>query len=431
MVSHISAPPVTSQQDQRLRALYHLAVELSALHTVESVLQTALRHCLELTESQFGFIGLITPSGKAMDVVEVQGFHAAAPFYEHFHLIPLRPNIFAQVVLENRSVRSDDARVDPHRVGQPKGHPPVLTFLGVPLRHRDSPIGMIGVANRLEPYNDEHEHLLMTYAAQVAIVLHNAQLYEELKAAKDELEQKVRQRTHELETARAQLVQKAAQLHLLYNETVDIQERERQRIAQDMHDGINQLLIGAMLELKSARERMAVGHPAQADEALQAVHTILHNVEAEIKRVVNDIRPPTLDALGFVPALRRYLHDFKQYANCVCSLTVEGEVVRLSERVEVNIYRLFQEALQNVYAHAGAKQVTVRIQFSPTHLYLIVQDDGVGFDMEQVQGSHRHHFGLTTMQERARNLGGDIAVLSQPGEGTRVMVTVPVDEGLS
>src|SRR3990172_1276183 len=92
---------IASQQDKRLRALYHLAVELSALHTMESVLETALRNCLELTDSQFGFIGLVTSSGKAMDVVEVQGFHAAAPFYDRFHLIPLRPNIFARVVLEN------------------------------------------------------------------------------------------------------------------------------------------------------------------------------------------------------------------------------------------------------------------------------------------------------------------------------------------
>jgi GAF domain-containing protein len=71
--------------------------------------------------------------------------------------IPLRPNIFARVVLENRSVRSDDATSDPQRVGQPDGHPPVGAFLGVPLRIQDRPIGMIGVANRPEPYDDEHE----------------------------------------------------------------------------------------------------------------------------------------------------------------------------------------------------------------------------------------------------------------------------------
>jgi signal transduction histidine kinase len=420
---------LTHQQDKRLRALYHLSVELSALHTMESVLQTALRHCLELTGSQFGFIGLVAPTHKAMDVVAVQGFHADASFYKHFHLIPLRPNIFARVVLENHPVRSADARFDPHRVGQPSGHPSVITFLGVPLSHRDSPMGMIGVANRDEPYDEEHEHLLMTYAAQVAIVISNAQLYEELKAAKSELEAKVQHRTHELEQAKEALAQKARQLRLLYNETVDIQENERQRIAQDMHDGINQLLIGAMLELKSARQRQATGYVSQADEALDAVQTILHDVEAEIKRVINNIRPPTLDALGFVPALRRYLQDFKQYANFTCQLDVQGRVIRLPERMEVNIYRLFQEALQNVYTHAQAQTLTVTIRFSKRQLHLTVTDNGVGFDLEKLQSSNRHRFGLITMHERAKMMNGQLAIVTHPGAGTQIIVTVPIDDG--
>jgi signal transduction histidine kinase len=429
MTSNSQIEQITSQQDKRLRALYHLAVELSALRTMESVLETALRHCLDLTESQFGFIGLVAETGKAMDVVEVQGFHADRTFYDRFHLIPLRPSIFAHVVLHNQPVRSDDARIDPHRIGQPKGHPPVLTFLGVPLRHRDSPIGMIGVANRYTPYEEEHEHLLMTYAAQVAIVISNAQLYEELNTAKNELEQKVQHRTQELERAKEALALKATQLRQLYRKTVDIQETERQRIAQDMHDGINQLLIGAMLELKSARQRISSNNLTQADVALESVHTILHDVDAEIKRVINDIRPPILDTLGFVPALRRYLQDFKQYASFPCNLTVEGEVVRLSERFEVNIYRLFQEALQNAYTHSQAQRVDIYIRFSPTRLALTVQDNGVGFDLEQMQRANRHRFGLITMQERARSMNGDLTILTRLGEGARVTLTIPMDEG--
>ncbi len=297
---------ISNQDEKRLRALYHLSVELSALQPLESVLSTALKHCLDLTGSQFGFVGLVSTSGKALDVVEVQGFHAEAVFYKHFHLIPLRPSIFARAVLDNYPVRSEDARIDPDRVGQPKGHPQVITFLGVPLRHRDNPIGMIGVANRASPYEEEHEHLLMTYASQIAIVISNAQLYEELTKSQAELEQKVLDRTHELQEAKEALAQKATQLQQLYNETISIQENERQRIAQDMHDGINQLLIGAMLELKSARERLAAGNTQLADDSLASVYTILHDVEAEIKRIVYDIRPPILDTLGFLPALRDY-----------------------------------------------------------------------------------------------------------------------------
>jgi signal transduction histidine kinase len=416
----------TVQQTIQLRALYNLSVELSALRSLESVLKTALKHCLDLTGSQFGFIGLITADKAAMDVVEVQGFHPAREFYDHFRVIPLRPNLFSRVVLENVSVRTDDAFTDPRRVGQPRGHPGVKTFLGVPLRIRESPIGMIGVANRRLPYEVEHEHLLMTYAAQVAIVIRNTQLYEELVASKADLEQKVAHRTHELQKAQEALAQKAAQLRQLFNETVDIQETERQRIAQDLHDGINQLLIGAMLELKSGRERLSAGNLPQADDAFQAVQGILRNVETEIKRVIYDLRPPTLDALGFVSELRRYIQDFRQYTALNFVLEIEGESVRLPGQVEVSIYRLLQEALQNVYSHARAQNVDVSIAFRLDVLEISICDDGLGFDLNRVEQTNSHQFGLITMRERAKSLNGRLTIQTQPGHGTCVTLAVPI-----
>ena len=108
--------------------------------------------------------------------------------------------------------------------------PPVVSFLGVPLRLMDKPIGMIGLANRPEPYDVEHEQLLMTYAAQIATVIRNAQLYEELTAAKKGLERKVVNCTQQLEETKESLAQKATQLQKLLNEMVDIEERERHRI---------------------------------------------------------------------------------------------------------------------------------------------------------------------------------------------------------
>lgn len=418
---------INNQDEQRLRALYHLSVELSALQPLESVLSTALKHCLDLTGSQFGFVGLVSASAKAMDVVEVQGFHAEASFYKHFHLIPLRPSIFARAVLDNHPVRSLDARIDPLRVGQPQGHPQVVTFLGVPLRHRDHPIGMIGVANRSTPYEQEHEHLLMTYASQIAIVISNAQLYEELTKSRAELEQKVFDRTYELQEAKEALAQKATQLQQLYNETITIQENERQRIAQDMHDGINQLLIGAMLELKSARERLSAGNTKLADDSLDSVYTILHDVEAEIKRIVYDIRPPILDTLGFLPALRRYCQDFNEYAHINCNLQAMGKVAKLPEWVEVSIYRLFQEALQNVYHHAQAQTVDICIRFTPKNLELQIMDDGIGFDYMKVQRNNHHRFGLISMQERAINLNGDLSIITGHGEGTCITLKLPIE----
>jgi len=417
---------INLQQHERLQALYHLAVELSALRSLESVLDTALQHCLDLTGSQFGFIGLNTSDNRAMDVVAIQGFHPTEQFYQHNRLIPLRPNIFARVVLENRPVRSDNAMLDPQRVGQPRGHPPVETFLGVPLRIHDAPIGMIGLANRLEPYDTDHEQLLMTYAAQVAIVIRNTQLYEQLKTANEELERKIASRTHQLQKAKEALAQKAAQLQQLLTETVDVQERERQRIAQDMHDGTHQLLIGAMLELKSAHTRLDSGNLSQAEDSLQTVQQILHRVEAEIKRIVYDLRPPTLDALGLVPAIRRYAERFQQYAALPCEVQVLGEPTRLPANVEISVYRLMQEALQNVSAHAQARQAEVLIAFSARTLKLTVIDDGRGFDLAAVQQLHNGSFGLLSMRERAESLGGRLTIQTQPERGTQVELVVPI-----
>lgn len=420
-----------SEQVARLQALYQMAVELSGLRSLKSVLDAALRHCLDLTDSQFGFIGLTKAGSKSLDVVAIQGFHPSEHFYHHNHLIPLRPNVFARAVLENRSVRSDDALTDPHRVGQPKGHPPVGTFLGVPLRIRDKPIGMIGLANRPQPYVEEHEQLLTTYAAQVAIVIRNAQLYEQLQTTNEMLEEQVQQRTQQLQEAKEALARKAEQLQQLLTETVDVQERERQRIAQDMHDGTNQLIIGAMLELKSAYQRLGSNDLDRATESLEAVQTILRRVESEIKRVIYNLRPPTLDALGLAPALRRHVEQYEAYTGIRCSIVVTGEAVRLPSNVEISVYRLLQEALQNISTHAQAACAEITLTFTPDLLKLTITDDGRGFDPQAIQQKYdgpfvlEGHLGLVGMRERAESMGGHITIDSQPGRGTKVELIIP------
>jgi signal transduction histidine kinase len=415
-----------SEQQDRLRALYDLALELSALRDLPTVLDTALRHCLELTESQFGFVGLTASNGKAMDVVAIHGFPPAAEFYEQAHLIPLRPNVFARVVLENRPIRSADAMTDEHRVGQPAGHPPVHAFLGVPLRIREEPIGMIGVANRPVPYVEGHEQLLVTYAAQVAIAIHNAKLNEALAATQAELERKVAERTEELGEARDALAQKAGQLQRLLAETVTVQERERQRISQDLHDGLNQLLVGAMLELKSGRERLSRTDMTGAELSFQRVGEILHRVEGELRQTIYDLRPPVLDALGLVPSLRRHAEHFARHTGIECEVIQQGTPYRLLPDAEIGLYRIVQEALQNVGLHSEAGRATVTVEYEPDILAVMVGDDGQGFDLSTVASNGHGHFGLMSMQERAESFGGRLAIHTRPGQGTRVEAWFPI-----
>jgi signal transduction histidine kinase len=416
------------ERREQLQALYELALEITELHDLQQVLDTALRYCLELTGSQFGFIGLNTADNTAMDVVAIHGFQASERFYERFHLIPLRPNIFARVVLENQPVRSADATTDPSRIGQPKGHPPVKAFLGVPLRSRGIPMGMIGVANRPDAYTEAHEHLLMTYAAQVAIAIRNAQLYKELKATKADLEQKVAERTEELGQAKEALAQQAHQLRLLLAQTVTIQERERARIAHNMHDGVNQLIIGAILEVKAARERLASGNPARVESALQRVRAVLGQVDGEIKRIILDLRPPTLDALGLPSAVLRYAERYQVFTGLPCEAQVSGQPRRPGPETEIALYRVMQEALQNAAAHAHATRTWVHLAFLPDKIHLEVGDDGQGFDLAQMMAQREGHLGLVGMNERAQNLGGSLVIETSMHQGTRVLLDVPLSE---
>jgi GAF domain-containing protein len=248
------------RQRERLEALYHLAVELSALRDLQPVLNTALRHCLALTESRFGFIGLTTPDGAAMDVAAIEGFHPTPEFYDHFHLIPLRPSLFARVVLENHPIRSDDALTDPARIGQPRPSARPC-FLGVPLLVRDDQHDWR--CQSAPPYSNDHEQLLVVRRAS-GDRHHNAQLY---RVASKGVGSQVEIRTQELQEAKEALMQKAEQLQRLLNETVGVQERERQRIAQTCTtDSISGH--GAKLELKSARERLSTDDRAAAEFSL-------------------------------------------------------------------------------------------------------------------------------------------------------------------
>lgn len=164
---------------EQLESLYGISVQIASLRDLSEVYDLALVCSVGLTQSEMGFIDLVNEGGVDMDVVAVLGFSPADPkFYERFKRMPVRPSIFGKVITEGRSNISGDVENDPDRVGQPPGHPPVQTFLGVPLRLGTEVIGMIGVANKPRGYTAEDEQLLSTFANQVAVAIDNAELYQ-------------------------------------------------------------------------------------------------------------------------------------------------------------------------------------------------------------------------------------------------------------
>ena len=442
------ATRLTSPAQQQLDALTDLVREVSSQHRVGDVLNVALRQCLALTGSEFGFIGLTQPAVPSsperparpacLEIVAIDGFHPAPSFYAEQRVIPLRPNLFSRVIIEDRPVRTQDAATAPHRVGQPAGHPLVRTFLGVPLRLDGRPIGMVGLANRASCYEDEHERLALTYASLIAVLVHKAELYDQLRHANATLERVVEERTLELERARDEVAEQAARLQAVLTDTVDAAERERRRIAVDVHDGIGQLLIGAMLQITSGEHRLASGQPEAAAAALGQARDILADVESEIRRVVHDLRPPVLDGLGLPAALRDVADRFTALSHVSCRVEIDGRSVRLPPDTEISLYRVVQEALQNVAAHAGASRCVLRLGFDHTDavVRVTVEDDGRGFDQATVdrdiardlQRGGRGHLGLESMRRRMESQAGRCTVRSAPGRGTVVSAQVPLCE---
>ena len=165
---------------EQLDSLLSISTEIASVRELADVQDRALAYCLELTSSEFGFIGLLDESGENVLVAAIKGFEPTTPgFVERNRFMSVRPSVFGIVLLEDRPYISNDVENDPLSVGQPPGHPPVRAFIGVPLRVGATLIGVLGAANKPGGYDRDDERLLSTFANQVAVAIDNARLYEQ------------------------------------------------------------------------------------------------------------------------------------------------------------------------------------------------------------------------------------------------------------
>lgn len=198
---------------------------------------------------------------------------------------------------------------------------------------------------------------------------------------------------------------------------------ERRRIAREIHDGLAQDL--AALRLQAHRWRALVeSDPAQAQAELDGLHRLLGEKIREVRRAIFALRPAALDELGFWPALRRFLSEFGEQNQLHVVLEVRGNEQDLPAHLEPALFRILQEALNNVAKHAQASTVWVDLDLSPG-VWLQVRDDGVGFDPAILPEKFRRgHLGLQQMRERVAALGGTMEVRSQPGKGTEIRIKI-------
>ena len=218
---------------------------------------------------------------------------------------------------------------------------------------------------------------------------------------------------------------RSKRLEALSTRVARAQEEERGRIARELHDGLGQALTAIKLNLRTASKSLA--DEAGAREKLARVERLADESLDELRRLAFDLHPPALDTLGLAAALISYARSFKEHSGLAVTVEAEESDSRLPLEVEIALYRISQEALTNISKHSRASQAIVRLERERDGVALVIKDNGVGFDAGRpAQGdSVPGGLGLLSMERRAEELGGRCRIISQPGQGTTIIVTVP------
>ena len=204
------------------------------------------------------------------------------------------------------------------------------------------------------------------------------------------------------------------------------QEEERKRIARDLHDDTVQSLI-AIKQQVALIENTLDDDPIEVRGRLTGVKTMVMGAIASVRQFSRDLRPLTLEDLGLVPAMQYLVNELAQSENIEATLDVTGDIDNLSGDMEVAIYRILQEALNNVRKHARASEVKIWAQFSKSQVKLSIRDNGRGFEVPESMTDFASNgsFGMMGLQERAQLFGGNLIVRSTPARGTTIRLTMP------
>lgn len=204
-------------------------------------------------------------------------------------------------------------------------------------------------------------------------------------------------------------------------------ELERNRIAQEIHDGLAQNLAALRMRLRRWGNLIETA-PERLSAELQGVQELVDSSLLEARRSIFALRPLALSTRGFLPALEQFASGFSEYYNLQIHLEYSGLKNQLSSTLELTLFRIIQEGLNNIAKHAHASHAWITLaDCGPDQVQVEVRDDGQGFDPAELEHSERHgSFGLQLMQERAQAAGGQLRIESRPGSGTRIIAVLPI-----
>ena len=370
-----------------LKAVSDAVLAVASQRSVEQVLQQLVDSARELAGARYAALGIPDGDGGFRSFI-VSGMSdgliaAMGP-------LPRTHGMLGAMLESSAPYRTDDIHDDPRFRGWwPRGHPDMRSFLGVPIVARGEVIGAFYLTEKLDAdtFDTSDQELIELLAAHAAIAITNARLYE-----------------------------RSRELSIL---------SERNRLALELHDVVSQKLFSLTLTAEAAATQLE-RDPDAARIQLERTRTLASEALAELRSLIFGLRPPVLARDGLAGALAKEIEMLRRVHGVAIELHADtgSEAAGAADR-DLAVLRIVHEALHNAVRHARAERVSVRASRQADGVLVVeVNDDGIGFDPERAELRSRH-LGLTSMEERARELGGRLAIRSAPGAGTTVRLEVP------
>lgn len=208
---------------------------------------------------------------------------------------------------------------------------------------------------------------------------------------------------------------------------IKAQEEERKRVAREIHDGPAQSMANIVMRAEYCLKLLDI-NPGQVREELVALQDLVRLSLVDVRKIIFDLRPMVLDDLGLVPAIKRYLADYKEQNGLQIEFLFFGQQHRLDSSIEVALFRIIQETVNNAKKHALAKNVVVKMEQLTDKVTILIKDNGQGFDLDKVMSDKDGNgYGLVGMRERVQLLEGEMSITTAPDHGTSISILVPLN----
>jgi signal transduction histidine kinase len=371
---------------RQLMALREAALAISSNLSLAETLKHIVSAAADLAEARYAALGVPDESGEyRAEFVTIGLSDEAEARIGHR---PRGHGILGVILREGESLRLRDLHEHPRSVGFPPNHPPMRSFLGVPITRKGERLGNLYLTDKrtADEFSADDQHVIELLAVHAGVAIENASLYARVQ--------------------RLSVVE------------------ERQRIGMDLHDGIIQSIYAVGLNLEYVQAQIGDGELDAAQAHLQKAMEALNATTRDIRAYILDLRPSRFQGDNLVVGLERLLAEFK--ANTLMAVTFTAQApadARLTPEARLALFHITQEALSNAVKHSRASGVDVRLAVEAGTVVLSVRDNGIGLDAAQVERRTGH--GLDNMSERAQTVGGTLTIRPVESGGTEVHIAVP------